>query len=360
MLIVDAHQDLAYNMLTFGRDYTRSVQETRQLERGSDTPKHNGDTLLGWPEYQQGRVAVIFATLFAAPVRRKLGEWDVQCYADDAEAARRYQAQLDAYHRLVDKHPTKFRLIYTQQDLGAHLDAWEVESAAPPVGMVILMEGAEGVRAPSELVEWWARGVRLIGLAWTGTRFCGGTGEPGPLTRAGYALLDAMADLGFGLDISHMDEQAVLDALDYYPGSILASHANAAALLKGLDSNRFLSDRVIQGLVARNAVIGIVPYNRFLLPGWEERHGRHRVPLDAVVAQIDYICQMAGAARHVGLGSDFDGGFGVQRVPEGIDTIADLGKLAALLSKKGYTEEDIAAVLGRNWITFLESSLPRG
>jgi hypothetical protein len=56
-LLVDAHQDLAWNMFTFGRDYTRAAAETRSLEQGGFAPSVNGDTLLGWPEYQQGRVA---------------------------------------------------------------------------------------------------------------------------------------------------------------------------------------------------------------------------------------------------------------------------------------------------------------
>jgi len=59
MLIVDAHEDLAWNMLTFGRDYTLPVAKTRQCEQGSETPKRNGDTLLGWPEYQRGQVGII-------------------------------------------------------------------------------------------------------------------------------------------------------------------------------------------------------------------------------------------------------------------------------------------------------------
>jgi len=69
---------------------------------------------------------------------------------------------------------------------------------------------------------------------------------------------------------------------------------------------------------------------------------------------------MAGDARHVGLGSDFDGGFGLQHAPQGIDTIADLQKLIPRLQEKGYTEKDIAAVLGENWIAYLERSLPKG
>lgn len=359
ILLVDAHQDLAWNMLSFGRDYTRPAAETRQLEQGSETPKRNGDTLLGWPEYQQGRVAVIFATLFAAPARKKVGAWDHQCYTDSEQAARLYSAQLDAYHRLVESQGEKFRLLETLPDLHAHLTQWRRgEEDNPPVGLVVLMEGAEAVRSPAELEEWWRRGVRIIGPAWAGTRFCGGTGEPGPLTKEGYALLEGMAGFGFGLDLSHMDEQAALQALDTYAGVLLASHANAAALLPGVESNRFLSDRLIQGILDREGVIGVVPFNRFLLPGWQERDGRQRVTLEHVFAQIDYICQKAGDAHHVGLGSDFDGGFGVQRVPQEIDTIADLRLLIPLLAEHGYNDEDITAIMGKNWLTLLERILP--
>lgn len=359
MLIVDAHQDLAWNMLTFGRDYTRSATETRQRERSKDVPIPNEETLLGWEEYQRGQVAVIFATLFAAPLRRKEGDWDILCYATIEQANKIYRDQLDLYHRLVNEHEAKFRLVQTQQDLQAVLEHWQNENAQEhPIGLLIAMEGAEGVRSPSELEEWWAQGVRSIGLAWAGNRFCGGTREPGPLTQEGYDLLDGMAALGFILDLSHMDEEAALQALDHYPGHIIASHANPAALLKGVESNRFLSDRQIQGLVERQGVIGIVPFNRFLDAEWTPSAGKQAVTLQRVVAHIDYICQIAGDARHVGIGSDFDGGFGVQSVPAEVDTIADLQKIAPPLSEKGYSDQDIAAIFGGNWISLLKRALP--
>jgi membrane dipeptidase len=346
-------------MLTFGRDYTRSAAETRRIEQGGPAPTYNGDTLLGWPDYQRGRVAVVFPSLFAAPARRREGDWEGLCYRTAGEAHTLYQAQLDAYHRLVDEHPDKFRLLLTQADLQAVEDHWaQSDEEEHPVGLAILMEGAEGVRSPGELEVWWARGVRLVGPAWAGNRFCGGTREPGPLTSEGYALLEAMAGFGFTLDLSHMDEQAALQALDFYPGRIIASHANAAALLEGSDSNRFLSDRLLRGLLERDGIVGVVPFNRFLVWGWTPADGRQAVRLDHVAAQIDYICQLAGDARHAGLGSDFDGGFGLQSVPAGIDTIADLQALAPVLAEKGYTEADIAAILGENWLSLLRESLP--
>ena len=365
MFIVDAHQDLAWNILTFHRDYTRPVNETRRLEQGTKIPEYNGDTLLGWQEYQEGQVVLIFSTLFASPARRKMGEWDTQCYADMNQAHSLYSAQLDTYHRLANDHPGKFRLVLSQDDLGEVLAPWKKDEKRPtstndhPVGLVVLMEGAEGVRRPGELEEWWQRGVRIIGPEWMGNRFCGGTRQPGPLTGEGFALLEAMAHFGFTLDLSHMDEVAALQALEAYPGTIVATHSNALALLKGSDSNRHLSDRLIQGILARDGVIGVVPFNAFLRVGWKSGDRREVVNLQHVVAHIDYICQMAGDARHAGLGTDFDGGFGVQSTPLGIDTIADLHKLAPLLSEKGYRDEDIVSILGENWLTRLWRSLPK-
>ena len=365
-LIIDAHQDLAWNILSFGRDYTRSAADTRQEEResGSLAPQVNGDTMLGWPDYQRGRVAVIFATLFAAPDRKRLGSWDSQSYADLVGARRLYNQQLDVYDRLFDEHADKFVPIRHKAGLKAVLDNWETQTAADagerPVGLITLMESAAPINEPAELEDWWARGVRLIGPAWVGTQFCGGTGEPGPLTPAGYELLDVMADLGFGLDLGHMDERAALQALDHFGGSIMATHGNAAALLKGSSSNRHLTDDVIRGLLDREGVIGVVPFNLFLDPSWGIGDPRTRVGLKVLIAQIDYICQQAGDARHVGLGSDFDGGFGLQAVPAGLETIADLHSLAPGLRELGYSDEDLEAIFSSNWRRQMADCLPDG
>jgi membrane dipeptidase len=358
MLIVDAHEDLAWNMLTFGRDYRFAATETRKREAGSEIPLHNGDTLLGWPDYQRGQVALIFATLFASPARRKLGGWDILCYETTEEANAIYRAQVQAYHRLVGDHPDFFRLVQTRTDLKAILDHWKNSADPHPVGLVLLMEGAEAVQSPAELAAWWESGIRIVGPAWAGTRFCGGTREPGPLTQEGYALLAGMAEHNFILDLSHMDEKAALQALDTYPKRIIASHANALTLLKGTQSNRHLTDRLITGLLERDGLIGIVPANGFLRPDWKESGGRECVSLSYVVAQIDYICQMAGNAAHVGLGSDFDGGWGLQSIPGDIDTIADLQKLVPLLREKGFTAQEIAGILGETWLSLLNQTLP--
>lgn len=370
MLIVDAHEDLAYNMLTYNRDYTRSALETRRLEVGTIQEKVKEDTLLGWTDYQRGGVALVFATLFATPARLRSGDWDHLCYTDSFQAKNLYRLELDLYHRLVGENPDKFRLVQTQKDLQTTLSPWQSRTGdlqadcstasadCPPVGLVILMEGAEGVVAMSDLEEWWSGGVRIIGPAWAGNRFCGGTREPGGLTTLGFELLEQMAALGFCLDLSHMDEAAFMQAVDVYPGTIIASHSNVRPLLKGIEGNRHLTEPMIQALIERDGMIGILPYNGFLQVGWKAGDRRELVTLQHIISHIDFVCQFAGDASHVGFGSDFDGGFGLQSVPAGIDTIADLQKVAESLAERGYTEDDIAAILGGNWLNRLIRFLP--
>lgn len=361
-LIIDSHQDLAWNMLTYKRDYTRPLAETRRLEVGTMIPERNGDSTLGWDEYQRGNVAVVFSTLFAAPARKK-ELWDSLWYPDFDTARKFYRDQVNLYRKWTDSHPDKFRLISSTGELDAVIQHWSTpqqNGEGHPVGMVMLMEGAEGIRSVKELPEWWEMGLRMIGLAWMGTRYCGGTNDPGPLTAEGRELISAMADMNFILDISHMDEAAALESLDRYDGALMASHSNCAALMKGSDSNRHVPDRVIEKLIERGGVIGSVPFNTFLKVGWSRKTGsrREEVPLDAYVAHIDHVCQIAGNSLHAGIGTDFDGGFGLQSIPLGLDSIGDMQLVSAKLIERGYTEEDAANILGGNWLRFLRKNLP--
>ena len=151
-LIIDSHQDLAWNMLTYKRDDTRSVAETRRLEAGTLIPKRNGDSLLGWDEYQRGKVAVIFSTLFAAPARKK-ELWDTVWYPDYETAHRLYRDQLLLYRKLADSHSDKFRLIASKKELESIIEHWSKplqNDEGHPVGLIYLMEGADGIRSPHE------------------------------------------------------------------------------------------------------------------------------------------------------------------------------------------------------------------
>ncbi len=360
-VVVDAHEDIAWNALAFGRDVTRSAEVTRQLEQGTHTPHHNGSTLLGLDDYLRGGVAVIFATLFAAPFHRRVGDWDTLVYKNRAEAHKLYSSQLDYYHRLADRC-RQFTLISRRGDLDAVLASWQpgADPAARHVGLVPLMEGADGIREPEEAEMWMERGVRIIGLTWGATRYGGGTAEPGPLTDDGRRLLDVMSGLSLTLDLSHASEETFFEAIDRFEGAVIVSHANPRALLnpEPRHPERHLSDDMIRRLAERGGVVGLVPLNRFIKSGWRPADGRHTVTLEHVAAMIDYVCQLTGSADHVGIGSDFDGTFGRESTPAEIDTVADLALVGDVLKRRGYTESQVAGVLADNWLRVLRRGLP--
>ncbi len=351
MLIVDAHEDVAWNALALGRDVRRSALETRRLEEETDVSRRYGLCMVGLPEWLAGGVAVVFGTIFVAPARR--GSREPHTYVTAEEAHTLGQAQLDFYHRLADEDD-RVALIGNRAHLDGVLARWE--SGVPQVGIVPLMEGADPIREPAEAEAWFERGVRLVGLSWAaGSRYAGGNAVPGRLTDAGRELLDVMADLGLVLDVSHLAEESLFEAIDRFEGRTVATHANPRARVPG---SRQLSDEMIRRLAERDGVIGIVPYNPFLCPGWTKGGAKDAVTVADVAAAVDHVCQVVGDAAHVGLGSDFDGVFGAESTPAGLDTVADLARIGPALGELGYSEEDIATVLGGNWLRVLRAALP--
>jgi membrane dipeptidase len=359
MMIVDGHEDIAWNMLSFGRDYTRSVAQIRADEAGTPIPERVGQAMLGWPDWIEGNVGLAFATLYACPTRHRTEGRGTQYYDSIEEATHLYQAQLDLYDQLVARHADKFYLITCQADLVTGLAEWKNR---PPqqrrLGLVLLMEGAEGVRDPGDLPDWFERGLRIVGLTWASTQYGGGSNEPGPLTDRGRELLTVMARLGMILDISHLADEAVDEALERYPGPVIASHSNVRALLPDNFPERHLRDQTIRRLAARRGVMGVVLPNDFVKNGVQLIDSRHLVRLDDVIDHIDYMCQLVGNARHVGLGSDLDGGFGLEQTPTGLDSVAHLAVLGEALARRGYTMADIELILGGNWLNLLRWALP--
>ncbi|WP_376789187.1 dipeptidase [Thermoflexus sp.] len=356
MSIVDAHEDLAWNARSFGRDYTQSAYAIREQEEGTEIPSLNGRCMLGFPEWLAGGVAVIFGTIFVMPARRARSPRE-RTYRTPEEAYAEGMAQLDYYERLADTQP-RFHLINTRKDLEVVLETWKephLEADARRIGIVRLMEGADPIRRPEEVEVWYERGVRIIGLSWGATRYAGGTGEPGPLTDEGRRLLKAMQEFPLILDLSHMAEQSFFEALDRYEGPVIASHSNPRALVPG---DRHLSDAMIRALAERDGVVGVVLCNRMLKRGWTRGDPKEAVTIWDVVRAIDYVCQRVGDARHVGIGSDFDGGFGAESAPAEFDTVADLPKIAQALREAGFAEADIEAVMGGNWLRILRQGLP--
>jgi membrane dipeptidase len=357
VIVIDAHQDIAYNALCFGREYQRSALYKRRIEAGGPVPSQNGYAVLGLPEAIAGRVAVVFATLFVAPRTRQAAPWDCVSYDNARQAHDLAQQQLDYYHRLTDS-TDKVRIVSNEAALDDVLQTWDGEKTlrTRAQGLVILMENADPILEPRQVEDWYEQGVRIVGPAWRSTRYTGGTGEPGPLTSQGRELLEVMAGLNMILDLSHMAEQAYFESLDIFEGeSIIASHSNPRRFV---NSDRHLSDAMIRRLAERDGVIGIVPFNAFLQQGWTPGSRKNLVGQHTILDAIDHVCQVTGSAQHVGIGSDFDGGFGAESIPTELDTVADLWRLGDALGERGYDAAEVTAILGGNMLRKLRQGLP--
>ena len=354
MFIVDAHLDLAYNALQKGRDPRRKLTELRAAE----APEYKrGIPTVSFSAMRRGGVGLVFATLFNSPQANPFpdGSEEDETYATPEQAHRLGMQQVDFYQRLVDEDES-LRLVTDVATLDAVVASHGDAAEQPLLGLLLLMEGADHIRTPEETELWRDRGVRVIGPAWDDTRYCDGAwrGSKRGLSLDGRRLLDVMGDLGLILDLTHMSELAALQALDAYAGPVVATHANARALVP---TERQLSDKQIRLIGERDGVIGCVLFNAFVRAGYRKGDSKSLVTLDHIVAHIDHVCQLIGDAHHAGIGSDLDGGFGAADIPTPLDSIADLPLIGGALRERGYSEADVAGIMGGNWVSLLRRTL---
>jgi membrane dipeptidase len=250
--------------------------------------------------------------------------------------------------------------IRTQTELDAHMAAWQAwESdplrAQPALGFVISMESADPILKPDQVSAWKECGVRIIGPAHYGEgRYAGGTASEMGLLSEGKILLREMEKLGIILDLTHLSDEAFWEALDIFNGVVIASHNNCRVLVP---HQRQFSNEQIHAIVDRDGVIGAAFDNWMIRPGWKRgAKDNPEVTLAHVVEHIDHICQLAGDSRHAAIGSDLDGGFGREQSPSDLDTIADLQHIAEILSKRGYRDADITAIMCGNWLWLLRKA----
>lgn len=333
MFITDAHLDLAYNAVR-GRDVLRPAAEQAADAEGVPT--------VGLPDLRAGGVGLVCATVFCAPA---VG--DNPGYRTPQEASDAALAQRNWYHR--HEATGAFRFVRSAADLPGP----DGSPAQPGLAAVLLLEGADPLRTPADVAAWHASGLRIVGLAWKRTRHAGGTGAPGPLTPEGVELVRELDRFGIIHDASHLAEESFWQLLDQSAGPVMASHSNCRAIVP---TDRQLSDDMIRALVRRDGVVGINFFDKFLLPPAE--YGRRRAALADVVRHVRHVCELAGDAKHVGLGTDMDGGLGRDEIPQDIVTSADLPKVADALAAAGFGDDEVWGIVGGNWLNFFGRALP--
>lgn len=333
--LFDAHLDLAAIEVN-RRDMELPVDALDAQTQGPWPPAS-----VTLPELDAAGVRWALATIFTEAD----GDGPEGYRAGDAQSAHDAgAAQLNVYERW--ERAQRISIAHR----GAFTDHRDGE---PPMQVGILVECADPIRDPDELPWWVEHGVVAVGMAWAkGSRYAPGNGtddrEAG-LTDLGINMVRAMDDLGVVHDLSHLSDRAAHEVLERSDKPVIASHSNCRALLGGdRGQMRHLSDELIRAIAARGGVIGTNLFSMFLRTDYKTQR-----PTAADVADhIEHVCAIAGSRACVGLGSDADGGFGADMLPEGLDRPTKFAGIGVALRERGWSEAEVTGYLSGNWRRF--------
>ena len=353
ILFMDGHLDLAMNALEWNRDLTRPVAEIRAREGDLRDKPDRGAGTVSFGEMRSGRVGLCVATQIARYVKPDNPR---PGWFSPEQAWAMTQGQL-AWYRAMEERGELVQIRDTAA-LDNHLERWNGSSNTDsPVGYVLSLEGADSIVTLAHLERAFGYGLRAVGPAHYGPGvYAQGTTASGGVGAPGRELLREMERLGIILDVTHLCDESFQEALNFFRGPVWASHSNCRSLVP---NERQFSDDQIRELLARDAVIGIAFDAWMLVPDWirgTSTPESANVTLETIVRHIDHVCQLAGNARHVGIGSDLDGAFGREQCPSDVNTIADLSHLPALLASKGYAQADIELIAHGNFVRFLRTA----
>ena len=155
------------------------------------------------------------------------------------------------------------------------------------------------------------------------------------VSEFGAKVIAEMNRLGVMVDLSHAHEKSFWDALDISATPIVCSHSSCRALC---DHPRNLTDSQMKALADKGGVCQITIYHGFL------RSDGEATVMD-VLAHLDHAVKVMGI-DHVGIGTDFDGDGGVR----GMASSADFVNFTRMLMAKRYSQQDIQAILGGNFL----------
>jgi membrane dipeptidase len=314
---------------------------------------------------KQGGLTAEFFSLYVKP-------W----YVEHGGSARRTLDMIDSVYRAVERHPNDLMIATSVADI----------RRAKRQGKVAALMGIEGGHAIEDslptLREFYRLGVRYMTLTWNNTNNWAdaGRGEKkhNGLSDFGREVVREMNRLGMMVDVSHVSDETMSDALDVSKAPIIASHSSARALS---DVSRNIPDDLLKRIAKNGGVVQVNFYSVFVdaktvAPQSAERDKRLKAQQDAIdekykndperraeesdkleaanplpplpisklIDHIDHIVKVAGI-DHVGIGADFDG---ANDMPEGAQDVSMLPNITYELLKRGYSERDIRKVLGEN------------
>ena len=354
MFIFDAHLDLSMNAIEWNRDLRLPVAEVRAREEGMTDKPDRAKGTVTFPALREGNIGMVVATQIARFVKpgSAIPGWNSpeQAWAM-TQAQRAWYQSMEECGEMVQ--------IHNLETLEKHLALWNdgMPNDNKPIGYILSLEGADSLVTLRHVERAYNYGLRAIGPAHYGPgRYAQGTDATGFMGRPGQDLLKEMERLNIILDATHLCDDSFWEAMDHFHGPVWASHNLCRSLV---NHNRQFSDDQIKELIDRGAVIGGALDAWMMVPNWVRGQSTPmgmQCDLAVMVNHLDHICQLAGNALHIGIGSDLDGAFGLEQSPYDLDTIADLQKVMTILEQRGYSPTDIENVMHGNWLRFLRKN----
>lgn len=317
--IIDAHFDLLSELASRRDRGEKRVIENRYLE-GLRTGKMN---------------------LIVAPI-----------YVDDIflpeMGLRKALSQVSHLHAEMEESPGLFRLCRNIKDA-------ENAAADDEIGLMLAMEGADPIGNDIGLLTiFYELGVRCLGLVWSRRNYAGDgahfqpvrEGKKGGLTAFGLELIERAESLGMIIDISHLNDEGFWDVMDVTRKPVIATHANCRALAS---SKRNLTDDQIKTLAATGGIIGVNTIDAFIDDDPE------KCTIARLIDHVDHIADLV-SIEHVGIGLDLcDHVKDYHHIPKPfvtrdlIESHDQMADITAGLIERGYSDEDIIAILGENF-----------
>ena len=346
--VIDGHLDLAWNALQWNRDL-REPAHVLRLREAATSGSGRGTNTVSLPDLRRANVRIAFATVLARSTGAVKDHID---FASAHQANAIGRGQLAYYQALeADNLATVIGGLETLHD---HANRINKEDDGP-LGIIIAMEGADPILAPEDLPDWTSAGLRILGLSHYGNgRYAGGTGASHGLTPLGRDLLKLMREAGTILDLTHLTDRGIDEALSTFDGTVIVSHGNARTLVP---NQRQFTDEHIRTIAQRGGVIGTAFDAWMLVPRWVKGASSNPIAtLQHVADHIEHVCSLLGDTQHAAIGTDLDGGFGYEQAPRGLDTIADIQKLTSILQQRGFSVEDVDNIFHNNWLRVLENA----
>lgn len=355
--LIDGHNDIPWQYRT------RSLNQLDGLDLAADLTQLERPTHTDLPRLRQGMVGGQFWSVYI-PIRRPGGS--------DGDA-RVVLEQIDLVHRMIARYPNDLELALTADDA-------ERIHADGKIASLIGMEGGHSMEnSMAVLRALYERGARYMTLTHSlGTFWADSATDEvrlNGLNEFGEEVVREMNRLGMIVDLSHVSFETMHDALRITEAPVIFSHSSAYAVCK---HPRNVPDDVLLKLRENDGVVMVTFFPSYVseeLRQWidaqraEEMRLREEFPdpqdtptierrmeawrvanprpwptLSQVADHIDHVRKVAGI-DHIGIGSDYDG---MPPGPVGLEDVSTYPDLFVELLKRGYSDEDIAKIAGRN------------